>query len=134
MTPRRAKRRRWHMRTCVPVTSQGSPYQRFRRALQTGNPMLVRAAAAELPRIGLADATAILLVIERAEPERYERTAIRWLAKLAAEADVDLAGIAAAAIALEALPQEPGARGQLAEICRSACLPDAARVFLPAAP
>src|SRR5438045_162077 len=108
------------MGTCVPMTSRGSPYQRFRRAVQIGNPMLVRAAPAELPRIGLAEAAAILLVIERAEPERYERTARRWLAKLTAEADVDLAGIAAAAIALEALPQEPGARGQLAEVCRSA--------------
>jgi hypothetical protein len=104
------------------------------RALQIGNPMLVRAAAAELPRIGLADAAAILLIIERAEPERYERTAVRWLAKLATEADVDLAGIGAAAIALEALPQEPGARGQLAEVCRNAGLPDAATVFLPAIP
>ena len=103
------------------------------RALQIGNPMLVRAAAAELPRIGLADAAAILLVIERAEPARYERAAIRWLAKLAAEADVDLAGLVAAAIALEALPRELGARGQLAEVCRSAGLGDAARVFLPAA-
>jgi hypothetical protein len=71
-------------------------------------------AAAELPHIGLADAAAIVLVIQRAEPERYERAAIRWLAKLATEADVGLAGIAEAAIALEALPDEPGARGQLA--------------------
>src|SRR3954470_15139247 len=76
---------------------------------------------------------AILLVIERAERERYERAAMRCLAKLAAEADVDVAGIAAAAIALEALPQEPGARGQLAEVCRSAGHSDAAGVFLPVA-
>jgi hypothetical protein len=32
------------------VTSQGSPYTRFDRALKTGNLNIIRAAAAELPR------------------------------------------------------------------------------------
>ena len=44
------------MRTCVRMTSQGSPHARFRRALRTGNIHIVRAAALELPQIGLADA------------------------------------------------------------------------------
>jgi len=58
----------------------------------------VRAAAAALPRIGLAEAAAILLVIERTEPENYEHTALRWLARLAAEGpDVGLTAIAHAA-------------------------------------
>src|SRR4051812_24937866 len=38
------------------VTSDGSAYTRFRRALDTGNLPLVRAAAAELPHVDLADA------------------------------------------------------------------------------
>jgi hypothetical protein len=50
---------------------------------------------------------AIVVVIERAEPERYERVAMRRPAKLATEADAGLAGIAEAAITLEALPHEP---------------------------
>ena len=38
-----------HMRTCVRMTSQGSPYARFQRALQGGNLLIIRAAAAGLP-------------------------------------------------------------------------------------
>jgi hypothetical protein len=45
----------------VFVTSQGSAHARFRRALATGNPLLVRAAAAELGSISLADALSICL-------------------------------------------------------------------------
>jgi hypothetical protein len=41
------------------MTSQGSAYSRFKRALATGNPLLIRSTAAELPRIELADALAI---------------------------------------------------------------------------
>jgi hypothetical protein len=44
--------------------------------------LIIRAAAAELPRIGVAEAAAILLAIERLEPENSERAARRWLAKL----------------------------------------------------
>ena len=42
------------------MTSSGSPYSRFRRALATGNLAVVRAAAAELPAVDLADALARL--------------------------------------------------------------------------
>jgi hypothetical protein len=38
------------------VTSRGSAYARFRRALKTGNLTLIRNAAAELPRVDLGDA------------------------------------------------------------------------------
>jgi len=44
------------------VTWQGSADARIRRALATGNPLLVRAAAAELGTISLADALSICLV------------------------------------------------------------------------
>ena len=67
---------RWHplpsMRTYVrdtraprqprAVTSEGSAYARFRRALDSGTPLTVRTAAAELARIGLDDALAICLL------------------------------------------------------------------------
>ena len=69
------------------------------------------------------------MVILRAEPDRYERQRARWLAKLATEGrDVGLGGLAQAAVALEALPREPGARAVLAEVCRDAGEPEAARV------
>ena len=113
-----------------PATRHISPSQRFQRALASGNPREVRSAAAELPDIGIAEAAAILLVIERAEPENYERTAMHWLAKLAtAGHDIDLIGVARAAVALEALPRDLAARATLAEICRKAGLPEAASVF-----
>src|SRR3954454_13610153 len=112
------------------MTSQGSAYARFRRACANGNVTIVRAEAAELDQIGLADAAMILLVILRSEPETYQRAAIRWLAKLCQEArDVDLVSVAQAATALESLPRETGARPTLAELCKEAGEWQAARVF-----
>jgi len=35
------------------VSIKGSPSRRLQQALETGNPLLVRTAAAELPRVGL---------------------------------------------------------------------------------
>jgi hypothetical protein len=68
-----------------------------------------RLTRSELPRIGVAEAAAILLVIERAEPEKYERTALRWLAKLATESrEVDLAGLAQAAMHTGPSTDTPG--------------------------
>lgn len=80
------------MRTCVrhawdsrSVTSQGSPVARFERALATGDVLLVRAAALELPQVGLVDALRITLVILRGEPELYPRAASRWAGRLLLE-------------------------------------------------
>jgi hypothetical protein len=112
------------------MTSQGSYYARFRRALATKNLLIIRAAAAELPRIGLAEAAAILFVTEQVSPERYEATALRWLAELVLEGhDVGLSDVAGAASALEALPDEPTARRTLAEICGGVGLEETASVF-----
>jgi hypothetical protein len=58
------------------VTSQGSAYGRFRRALDTGNANL--AAAADLEHVGLADALELLLLMLESEPSRFERAALRW--------------------------------------------------------
>ncbi|HWI08353.1 MAG TPA: hypothetical protein VNT54_12670 [Solirubrobacteraceae bacterium] len=64
------------------MTSQGSPYARFRRCLASGNGALVRAAAAELPRMTLEDALAVCLVLCDSEPEVFERAIVRWHALL----------------------------------------------------
>jgi hypothetical protein len=63
------------------VSIKGGAYARFRRALDTRNLMLVRAAAAELPTVNLDDALRIC-VVPRADPSRYERAVIRWLGRL----------------------------------------------------
>src|SRR2546430_17335488 len=67
------------------MTSDGNPYARFRRALETGNEALVTAAALELPRIALDDALRICLVLRGGDPARYERAAVRWLGRFALE-------------------------------------------------
>jgi hypothetical protein len=72
------------MRTTF-VTPQGSPSARFKRALATGNPTIATAAAAELPRVLLADALALLLVYRAAGDRRFERAAVRWHGRLCLE-------------------------------------------------
>jgi hypothetical protein len=115
------------------MTSSGRPYARFQRALATGNLTIVRAAAAELPRIGTAEAAAMLLVVLRADPGQYERAAIRWLGRFCLERTrLDLEDLGTAAAALVALPERPEpARALLAEVCRRAGQIQAAAVFEP---
>ncbi len=90
------------------VTSDGSPYVRFRRALETGNELLVLTAARELPRIDLDDALRICLVLRDGDPDRYERAAVRWLGRFALEArEVTIDALRLAADALDAMPDQP---------------------------
>jgi hypothetical protein len=111
------------------MTSQGSPYARFQRALRIGRLPLVRAAAAELPRIDLDDALAICLLIEDQDAERYERAAVRWLARLSLEVPtIRIEDLRSGLLAFEALPENPqGARQALAELCEHHGLRRAAR-------
>src|SRR5205085_12206074 len=101
------------------VTSDGNPYARFRRALQTGNEALVTAAARELPRIALDDALRICLVLRGGDPERYERAAVRWLGRFALEGrDVTIDDLRLAANALDALPDRASeAMERLQRLC-----------------
>jgi hypothetical protein len=41
----------------------------------------LRAAAAELPSVPLDDALEIVLLILEQEPQRFERSALRWLSR-----------------------------------------------------
>ena len=101
------------------VTSDGSPYSRFRRALDTGNELMVLAAARELPQVGLEDALRICLILRDGEPERYERAAVRWLGRFALEAtSVTIDALRLAADALDALPERPtDAMERLQRLC-----------------
>lgn len=87
------------------VSIKGGSYQRFRRALTTGNPLIVRAAAAELDgNVSLADALAITLVLRN--DARFNRTAARWVGRLALETpDVSLADSQLATAALVELAE-----------------------------
>jgi hypothetical protein len=101
------------------MTSDGNPYARFRRALETGNEALVTTAALELPRIALDDALRICLVLRGGDPTRYERAAVRWLGRFALEGrKVTVADLRLAADALDALPTRPGeAMERLQRLC-----------------
>jgi hypothetical protein len=68
------------------VTSQGHAYARFRRAVDTGNLRMIRAAALELPRVGLPDALEIVLALGREGDRDYERACLRWLGRFCLEA------------------------------------------------
>ena len=104
------------VRTYVRMTSDGSPLVRLRRALRAGDLLLVRATAAEMPFIGLADALAILHLIEARDEERFEPAAVRWAGRLATEVrGLTLAQLRLALDALDALPSED-ARATLAAL------------------
>jgi hypothetical protein len=80
-------------------------------------PLLIRAAAAEMPRFGLREAAAMRLVIEQRAPETFERSALRRLARPCQDTRaVALKDAAVAAAALEQLSQ-PVARESLATRC-----------------
>jgi hypothetical protein len=64
------------------VTSDGSAYARFRRALDARNPHWASTAALELEHVGLADAVELTLIYLDKEPARYERAALRLHARL----------------------------------------------------
>lgn len=73
----------------------------------TGNLQLIRAAAAELPRVDLGDALSVCMAIRDAEPERFERAALRWLARYAVEKAASVAEVRAAADAFAVMVQRP---------------------------
>lgn len=58
------------------MTSDGSPYGRFQRALKTGNVNLALAAARELPKINLSDSLRLCLLLR--DTDLFERAALRW--------------------------------------------------------
>jgi hypothetical protein len=101
------------------MTSDGNPYARFRRALETGNEALVTASALELPRVALDDALRICLVLRGGDRARYERAAVRWLGRFALEArNVKIEDLRLAADALDALPERAGeAMERLQRLC-----------------
>ena len=100
------------------VTSAGSPQARFDRAIRAGNATVALAAAAELPRVSLANALSLVLVVLTGDRARFPRLATRWHALLLNEArgmTVDEAALSLAALdALRGSSPVAGARALLA--------------------
>src|SRR3954467_2283188 len=90
------------------VTSQGNAYSRFRRALATGDLLLIRAAAGELGTVSLGDALQVCVAIRDTKPEQFERAALRWIARYCVERpSVTLAQVRSAAEAFEVMARRP---------------------------
>ncbi len=94
------------------ITSQGHPYARFKRALQSRNATLATAAAQELEEVALDDALRLVLLYREARDWRFERAALRWHLLLLTEAPaLGLQGARVSAQALIAIGGEHVERG-----------------------
>ena len=79
---------------------------------------IIRSAAGELPHVDLGDALAVCVVIRKAEPDRFDRAALRWLARFCVERrEATLAEVQAAAWAFENIEDEPAALATLQRLC-----------------
>ena len=101
------------------MTSQGSPYARFQRALanglRTGRPALAWAAATELDRVDLQDALVLVLLV--VDEPRFARAAARWVGRLCDEiSSITIAQVQLVAVALAGLPDRVAAIA-LASVC-----------------
>jgi hypothetical protein len=94
------------------VSIKGSPYARFVRALELGKLPLVYAAAAELPRLNLDDGLRVLVLMAEQDRARFDRAAVRWVARLGLERRLGIDDLRAALAACELLGAHP-AEGRL---------------------
>jgi hypothetical protein len=108
------------------VSSQGSAYSQFKRALDRRNFLLAWTLAAELPKVPLADALSLLLLVLDQQPWRYERAAPRWHDRLCAEAQLTLPEAQLALAALQSLAGQ-GALGGGRALSPSAAISGAER-------
>jgi hypothetical protein len=114
------------------VTSQGSPYARFQRALKSGRASIAWTAALELEHVDLQDALVLVLLV--LDEPRFDRASVRWLGRLCLEVpSLTLRQLLLVTAALAGLP-ERGAALALAASCEELGLPRAAAATLSAFP
>lgn len=89
------------------MTSQGSPYTRFRRALTSRNLDIVVPAMAELPRVDLGDALEVLSLMAEQQDSRYDRSAARFCARLTTERRLSVEESRRVLALVEVLPLAP---------------------------
>lgn len=95
------------------VTAQGTPLTRFRRAIETRSILLAELAAREGGRLPLEDAVALVALYARLDDAKFERAAVRWLARYALERQPTLGEVQLAAGALATLQAQPHRAFQL---------------------
>lgn len=89
------------------MTSQGSSYSRFRRAIDARQPTKAMAAASELPHVSLPDALELSMLLAAHDPGHYEPAARRWLERFAGERRASLHEILMAGAALAEIGRCP---------------------------
>jgi hypothetical protein len=67
------------------VTAQGHPRSIFKRAVERGNLVMAEATARELGHLTLDEALQLVFLYAEKEPIKYERAALRWLARYVTE-------------------------------------------------
>jgi hypothetical protein len=85
------------------MTSQGTAYGRFARALRRGDIFQAELAARELGQLTLADALSLCELLAARDPQRFERAARRWLRRFIEERSPSLPEVVLAAAALNEL-------------------------------
>jgi len=103
----------------VAGNSAGAPpYVIFRQALDAGDLDRIRMLAPQMPRIQLADALRICLLL-RDDEEARDRASLRWIGRFALEArGATLADFDEAWSALKELASDPdGAMERLLAVC-----------------
>jgi hypothetical protein len=85
------------------MTSQGTAHGRFQRAIRRRHVQAAEMAAREMGQLSLIDALTLVACYARTGSPKFDRAAVRWLARLGEERDTTLRDIRLAANALEAL-------------------------------
>jgi hypothetical protein len=84
----------------------------FQRAVQQGNVMRAEAAARQLGRLSLEHALRLLFLYAEKEPIKFERAALRWLARYVTEGKA--VSLLKAQMALAALSELRAGEGEAA--------------------
>lgn len=87
--------------------SEGSPYSRFRRAIDRRQLLPALEASRDLKVVSLEDALDLCCLLAEHDDPLYPKAASRWIARLSAERGATLSELQLAAAALNQLREEP---------------------------
>lgn len=85
------------------MTAVGHPRSIFKRAIERGNLVVAEAIAREVGQLTLNEALLLVFLYAEKEPMKFERAALRWLARYATEGKA--LSLLKAQLALAALPE-----------------------------
>jgi hypothetical protein len=86
------------------VSSSGSAYARFQRAIDRDNVRVAESAAREMGFMSLGNALKLVVLYAEQDSPKFEPAAVKWLARLALEQDsIQLSDMLLAAAELVAL-------------------------------